>query len=291
MSTPVVPVFLVHFDAPEWCRSAASSILASVGANVALTVIDNGGRPLPGDLGCTVVSAGRNAGYAGGANLALERWAEGFPDAEFALIGSHDLHVEPTCVAALVRALEEDPRLGVVGPVLTAAPRSTGGTWRRWNRRQSFDAEVASAGAPVVRDWLSGTCLMLRRSCRESVGDLDEGFGSYLEDVDFCLRAGDRGWRVAVVPGAQASGLGSSSPRSYRLIAENRLRLLHKREGRAGLLRGVIEAGARVPGLIARGLLGSSPGSAPYRREAAAQIRAVLRLPVLARSWSTDRST
>lgn len=261
-----IPVFLVHFDAPDWCRSAVMSLRRSRGADLEIVVIDNGGEPL-GPLPCEVVRMSNNLGYAGGANVALQTWRTRFPRAPFAVIGSHDLHVDPHSLCRLLEAMASDQQLGVAGPVLVESPRSTGGEWRRFRRTQSFDASITLATTPVERSWLSGTCLMLRRDCVDAVGTFDEAFGSYMEDVDYCLRARDAGWKVAVVPGATAHGLGSSSSRSFELIARNRVRLLVKREGRSGALRAVAEALVRVPGLVARGV--RHPGQrSTYIREA-----------------------
>lgn len=279
-----LPVFLVHFDAPDWCRSAVASIRRSSGVVPEVVVIDNGGRPLGPLSGCTVVTSPTNSGYAGGANLALRTWRDRFPDAELAVIGSHDLHMDERCLRRLAEALESDSRLGVVGPVLVDAPRSTGGDWRRWHRSQSFDEAIATGRAPVERAWVSGTCLMLRRRCADAVGDFDGSFGSYVEDVDYCLRAADRGWAVAVVPGATAHGLGSASSRSFELIARNRLRLHVKRHPRRGAWVAIVEAMVRIPGLLARSLRASS-GREAYWREAWALVRVVVAAPTLLRRW------
>lgn len=260
MTAPVLPVFLVHYDAPDWCASAVASVVATHALHTVVTVIDNGGRALPEDIDANVVSVGSNLGYTGGANRALAVWRDHYADSPLAVIASHDLHVEPDCLRRLRDAIENDVQLGAVGPVLTAAPRSTGGVWRRWHRGQSYDASIARADAPVRRDWLSGTCLMLRRAAVDHVGGFDGRFGSYMEDVDYCLRLADAGWSAAVVPGAHAHGLGSVSDRSQELIARNRLRLMEKREGRRGLRRGLIEAAAAVPALVAKGSVAAIRG-------------------------------
>lgn len=269
-----LPVFLVHYGAPDWCRSAVTSVQASRYIEPHVVVIDNGGAPL-GELPCDVVTSDDNLGYAGGANLALDIWRQRFPESSFAVVASHDLHVDEDCLSRLYEAAAADDRIGVLGPVLTHAPHSTGGEWRRWHRTQSFDPKVESAGAPVERSWLSGTCLLIRRGTADAVGPFDNSFGSYVEDVDYCLRAWDAGWKVAVVPGACAHGLGSASTRSFDLIARNRLRLLVKRQGPSGGAVAVAEALARIPALAGRALRHRS-----HRETYLSEVRALLRMTI-----------
>lgn len=52
-------------------------------------------------------------------------------------------------------------------------------------------------------DWVSGACLVVRRSVVEEIGMLDERFFMYSEDVDYCLRVWQAGWRVTYLPPAQ----------------------------------------------------------------------------------------
>jgi GT2 family glycosyltransferase len=59
----------------------------------------------------------------------------------------------------------------------------------------------------------------------EQVGAFDERFGSYVEDVEYCMRARDCGWRVGLVVDAHASEFGSASPRAHALVAANRVLL------------------------------------------------------------------
>lgn len=54
-------------------------------------------------------------------------------------------------------------------------------------------------------DWLMGACLMVRASAVKEVGGMDERFFLYFEDVDWCRRMWEMGWRVMYVPQAQFS--------------------------------------------------------------------------------------
>jgi GT2 family glycosyltransferase len=55
---------------------------------------------------------------------------------------------------------------------------------------------------PFEVDWVSGACLMVRRSVIEEVGFLDEQFFMYWEDADLCYRIKQKGWKVVCVPDA-----------------------------------------------------------------------------------------
>lgn len=54
--------------------------------------------------------------------------------------------------------------------------------------------------APIAVDWIAGLFMALRRERFFELGGFDERYRLYCEDVDLCLRAWHRGWRVEVVP-------------------------------------------------------------------------------------------
>jgi len=60
-------------------------------------------------------------------------------------------------------------------------------------------------------DWVVGSYLFMRRACFEDVGELDERFFIYDEDIDWCLRARRLGWRITYWPGAKMVHLGAAS--------------------------------------------------------------------------------
>lgn len=68
-------------------------------------------------------------------------------------------------------------------------------------------------GPPLDVDNLSGACVMVRRAAWQSVGEFDERFFLYCEDVDWSLRARQAGWRLVFVPNVEVRREKSASSR------------------------------------------------------------------------------
>lgn len=217
-----LPVYVIHWNAPKWCSETVASLRTSE-LPVSITVIDNGGAPL--DIRDTrVLRQPTNSGYTGGANAALADWLPG--EAPFAVITSHDVDIERDTLVHLLEAMESDPHLGICGPAY-GDKGSSGG------RLISVVADIEE------REWVSGTCLLMRRECALAVGRFDEDFASYVEDVDYCNRARARGWKVATAVTARAAGRGSGSGRlsALRMIRANGILLRFKEAGWSGATR------------------------------------------------------
>ena len=77
----------------------------------------------------------------------------------------------------------------------------------------NLDAGPYAVLADNVRDVaaVTGACLMVRRSVWDAVGGMDERLRVAYNDVDFCLRVGERGWRNIYTPLAELTHQESSS--------------------------------------------------------------------------------
>jgi GT2 family glycosyltransferase len=62
-------------------------------------------------------------------------------------------------------------------------------------------------------DWLVGACLCVRASAAAQVGFFDERFFMYSEELDWCRRFREAGWRVVYVPRAEVMHLEGASTR------------------------------------------------------------------------------
>ena len=62
-------------------------------------------------------------------------------------------------------------------------------------------------------DSVSGCCMIVRREVIDNVGILDENFIMYGDDLDWCYRIKQAGWKVYYVPDVQIVHLGGQSSR------------------------------------------------------------------------------
>jgi len=197
-------------------RLAAGLAAAGFGEDVALIR-----SPVNGGF-----SAGNNLGFA--ALRALD-WTP-----EAVLLLNPDAEVLPGALAEMLAVMDAQPRAGIVGARLR---NPDGSTWSAaFNFPGVFSEFAAATGlgflerrrpilvehaAPARVDWASGAALMLRQEALAAIGDMDEGYFLYFEEIDHMLRARRMGWETWTAPAALiahdpggATGMVDSRPRS-----------------------------------------------------------------------------
>jgi N-acetylglucosaminyl-diphospho-decaprenol L-rhamnosyltransferase len=167
----------------------------------------------------TLVVSEQNVGFAAGNNLGLQQ-ARG----DTVILLNTDVLVTAPQLQALADYLSAHPTVGAVSPGLRTAagePQSFayGGDpsprylLRRGLRRllRSGPLHDWAVTSPIDVDWVSGACLAVRTTAYMQVGGLDERYFLYFEDVDWCDRIRQAGWRVVYNPMIQVVHLGGQS--------------------------------------------------------------------------------
>ena len=172
----------------------------------------------------TIIRSATNLGFAAATNVGI-RASTG----DYLLLLNSDTVIPEDALDRLVRVLEQHPGAGVVGPRLVDAEGRVELSFGAMisplaERRQKRLGRRLAAGEPraVARveamtrveqhpDWVSGACLLVRRSAAETVGLLDERFFMYTEDVDFCAAIRARGLDVLFTPSVEIVHLGGRS--------------------------------------------------------------------------------
>jgi GT2 family glycosyltransferase len=74
-----------------------------------------------------------------------------------------------------------------------------------------YDEKYRTLQKPFRVGWVSGACLLIRKSTMKDIGLLDENLFLFGEDTDWCCRARQRKWRVMILPQARIIHYGGMS--------------------------------------------------------------------------------
>ena len=176
-----------------------------------------------------------NIGFSAANNLALRESC-----ADAVLLLNPDTEVYAGTLDTALARLRSDPRVGMVGCKLVTesgeldhaakrsfpTPLSALAHFTGIGRRGDAPAALAQYRAthlgedePGEVDAVNGAFMLCRGEAVRDVGMLDEGYWLYMEDLDWCRRFWERGWKVFYEPGAVAlhvKGGSSGGRRAFR---------------------------------------------------------------------------
>jgi N-acetylglucosaminyl-diphospho-decaprenol L-rhamnosyltransferase len=199
-----------------------------------------------------------NRGYTGGNNDGIAA-ATG----RYVMILNPDTRVLDGALTAMVAYADAHSDVGVVGPQLLNPDGSVQSSRRRFPTLMTglFESTWLQPLAPrnVLRryyvldqpddaiqevDWLFGACFLVRREVIQQVGALDEDFFMYSEEMDWCRRIRQAGWKVVYLPQAQVIHYGGKSSdqvaaQRHIYFQTSKVRYFRKHHGAltAGVLR------------------------------------------------------
>lgn len=282
------------------------SLLAQTYPVAEILIIDNGsgdGAPEAAEvMGARVIRMGSNTGFSRAVNRGIRECAT-----EWLAIVNSDVELQPAWLERLLEAARQPGVWFAACKILsTSQPGSIDGTydalcrggcaWRVGHRRPD-GPEFSTARS--IR-FAPGTASLFRAELFRRVGLFDQGFESYLEDVEFGLRCACLDYPGRYVPEAVAYHVGSAAlgqwhPATVRRISRNQVLLVAKYYPPALLFRlawpilvaqalwGLVALRHGTFGAFLRGKLaglagfGATRRSAPVPAVAADRLLAVLR--------------
>ena len=229
-------ISIVNYNNKECLRNCLDSIYSSdPETSLGITVVDNGSSDDSVEVvrqafpSVTVIENSENCGFAKANNQGI-RASRG----QYVLSLNNDTVIKNGTLDGLVRFMQEHPDVGVCGPKVL----NPDGTLQHQCRR-SFPTISSSLfyflklhrlfprserlGRYLMThlddddatevDSVSGCCMMVRREVIEKVGVLDENYIMYGDDLDWCYRIKQAGWKVCYVPDVHIVHLGGQSSR------------------------------------------------------------------------------
>jgi GT2 family glycosyltransferase len=241
---PPVAVIIVNYNAGAFLAECVHSAYSSASE---IRVVDNASTdyslelcaqrfPTATKLG--IIRNAANLGFAAACNTGAR-----------ATTAPYLLFLNPDCVLSadsldrLVQVLEANPGVGMAGGLLTnvdgteqeGGRRAVPTPWRSFVRAfglYRFDRywpgvfydfhlhKQALPPNPVEVEAISGALMLVRRRAFQDVGLWDEGYFLHCEDLDWCMRFQQKGWKILFVPDAPVLHHKGTCSRSRPIFVE-----------------------------------------------------------------------
>ena len=220
-----ISLIIVNRNVGKLLYQCLDSIKNSKGISYEVIIVDNassdGSQTLLAQKypEAKLIANSQNLGFAAACNIGIKAAAGKYP-----VLLNPDTLIEPDCLKSLFDFMESNPKAGLSGPKVLNPDGSLQPTIRVIPGYLNI---LFSRKSPIAVIWpgnpgtsryilrslpkdkpsqvpaLAGVCLILRREMLEQIGLLDERYFMYLEDIDLCLSASQKGWQAFYVPQAR----------------------------------------------------------------------------------------
>ena len=249
-ATSSVSLVVVNFNAGSLLTDCIASAIVQVREVI---VVDNASidnsvtqltRRFPDEPRLQVIQNDQNLGFAAACNIGADA-----ATSPYLLFLNPDCVLESDTVFQLHEVLAASSEVGMVGGLLVnpdgteqgGGRRAIPTPWRSFVRafglyrfahrwpRLFFDFHLHKQplpDQPIEVEAISGACMLVKREAMEDVGPWDEDYFLHCEDLDWCMRFRQKGWKVMFVPYARVTHALGACSRSLPIFVE-----WHKHKG------------------------------------------------------------
>ena len=245
---------IISWNTKDYLKKCLESLKPFDAAGINRTlVIDNASSDQSAEMvrqnfpSVDLIENEENLGFARACNQGVEK-----SDSEFILFLNSDCEIrDPNLFATVEKQFSRDETIGVVGPLvlypngrLQSAGQEFTSVKKLIKQQLLFHSaplflnKVNVPKEPFEANYVSGSCLFIRKNALDDIGYFDESLVMYTEDMDLCLRAKRSGYKVVVVPGASIIHYKSKSTnknlsQALRLSIRNNCVFIKNRSGKA----------------------------------------------------------
>jgi GT2 family glycosyltransferase len=157
-----------------------------------------------------IIKNNKNEGFSKGYNYALKQL-----EAEYYCLLNSDIEVSENWVEPIIALLDEDPEVAVVQPkILSFMQRdkfeyagASGGfldylgyPFCRGRVFENLEKDNGQYDNAIEVFWATGAAMFVRSGIFHELNGLDEDFFAHMEEIDFCWRVKNLGYKVMVEP-------------------------------------------------------------------------------------------
>lgn len=206
-----IAIILVNWNNYSDTIECVKSLRKISYTNYKIVVVDNGSKNdsvkhLSKLKDIVLIESNENLGFTGGCNLGIKYIAK--EEFSYVLLLNNDTIVKSDFLQHLVNFSEENQNVGIVGPLIYyfSDPKKI------WFEGGVIDfihgpflhlekkfAENGQLFKTRNVDYINGCCILIKREVIQKIGMLDEEYGTYVEDVDYNVRAHNAGYSSYIV--------------------------------------------------------------------------------------------
>lgn len=202
--------------------------------------------------GIRIIRFDRNHGFATGYNLALRQ-----VEADYYVLLNSDIRVTENWIPPIISLMEQDPLIAACQPKIRSFHEPS-----RFEYAGAAGGFIDKYGYPFCRGrlfqyveedqgqyddarevfWATGACMFVRARVFHEVGGLDDHFFAHMEEIDFCWRLKNNGYKVMFSPGSVIYHIGGgtlpkNNARKTYLNIRNNIIMLYKNLERDRLVK------------------------------------------------------
>ena len=246
---PKVAVVILNWNGKKFLGKFLPPLIDHTDADIEIIVADNASTDGSVDFiqhhfpRIRIIQNTKNEGFARGYNVALKQ-----VKADYYILINSDVEVTSGWIHPIISLMESDSLIGACQPKI-----------RSYHQRDAFEYAGAAGGYndeygyPFCRgrlfltiekdtgqyddqveiSWATGACLFLRSDLFIQLGGFDDDFFAHMEEIDYCWRLHNYGYRVMYCPDSTVYHIGGgtlpkASWRKTYLNFRNNFMLLYK---------------------------------------------------------------
>lgn len=153
----------------------------------------------------TLIQSGVNGGYGCGNNIGVN-FSLKFCDTDYVLIINNDTIVDPGFLEPLVEVCEEDNKIGIASGRIYFHDRPdtiwfNGGAFNPYTAKVvhlNYGEEDTGQDTQNMNTFITGCLWLLPTQVIKEVGGINEDYFMYIEDLEYCQRVLNHGFKLCV---------------------------------------------------------------------------------------------
>ncbi|MBI3232939.1 MAG: glycosyltransferase family 2 protein [Bacteroidetes bacterium] len=222
-----VAVVILNYNGKHWLEKFLPSVLSSTYANIEIVVADNCSTDDSIDFinqnypNLTLIKNRVNGGFSKGYNDCLKHVT-----ADYYVLLNSDIEVTPNWIEPVIELMESDSLIAACQPKILMYDQkdkfeyagaaggfmdSMGYMFCRGRIFDIYETDHGQYNEAIEVFWATGACLFVRANIYHQFGGLYEPLFAHMEEIDFCWRLKNNGYKIYACPTSEVYHVGGGT--------------------------------------------------------------------------------